>query len=125
MPSECPTSSTGAVASASSASIHSSGDAPTLAERPQASLLARRQAETALAVTNLRHRTVSLKDETVRRFLMLVDGTRTLDELVIDLNAVLEPNGNGARPSVPREVVEKNLGLLAKLGLLAASAVPQ
>jgi methyltransferase-like protein/cyclopropane fatty-acyl-phospholipid synthase-like methyltransferase len=97
----------------------------TLAERPQASLLARRQAETALAVTNLRHRTVSLKDETVRRFLMLVDGTRTLDELVIDLNAVLESNGNGAKPGVPREAVEKNLGLLAKLGLLAASAVPQ
>jgi methyltransferase-like protein len=91
----------------------------TIAERPQASPLARRQAETEFAVTNLRHRTVSMKDETVRRFLMLVDGTRTVDELVNDLNATLEAQGNGAQ-SVARAAVEQNLALLAKLGLLVA-----
>ena len=92
----------------------------TIAERPQASPLARRQAETELTVTNLRHRTVSMKDETVRRFLLLVDGTRTIDELVSDLNAALAAQGHGASGSVAREAVEQNLGLLAKLGLLAA-----
>jgi hypothetical protein len=92
----------------------------TIAERPQASPLARRQAESALAVTNLRHRSVSMKDETVRRFLMLVDGTRTVDELVSDLNATLDAQGEGARGNVPREAVQQNLGLLAKLGLLVA-----
>ena len=92
----------------------------TIAERPRASPLARCQAESTLAVTNLRHRSVSMKDETVRRFLMLVDGTRTIDELVSDLNAALEAQGNSARGSVAREAVEQNLGLLAKLGLLVA-----
>jgi methyltransferase-like protein len=92
----------------------------TIAERPAASLLARHQAETGLAVTNLRHRIVSMKDETVRRFLMLVDGTRTVDELVSDLNAALEAPGDGARHHVPREVVQQNLELLAKFGLLVA-----
>jgi SAM-dependent methyltransferase len=92
----------------------------TIAERPQASPLARRQAESSLAVTNLRHRSVSMKDETVRRFLMLVDGTRTVDELVSDLNATLEAQGHSASGSVAREAVEQNLGLLAKLGLLVA-----
>jgi methyltransferase-like protein len=92
----------------------------TIAERPQASPLARRQAESAFAVTNLRHRSVSMKDETVRRFLMLVDGTRTVDELVSDLNATLNAQGEGARGNVPREAVQQNLGLLAKLGLLVA-----
>ena len=37
-------------------------------EHPQASFLARRQAETDLVVTNLRHRSVSLKDDAVRDF---------------------------------------------------------
>jgi SAM-dependent methyltransferase len=92
----------------------------TIAERPQASPLARRLAESTLAVTNLRHRSVSMKDETVRRFLMLVDGTRTVDELVSDLNATLNAQGEGARDNVPREAVQQNLGLLAKLGLLVA-----
>lgn len=91
----------------------------TVTERPAASPLARQQAASALAVTNLRHRSVSMKDETVRRFLMLVDGTRTVDELVGDLNTALTAQGD-ARGNVPRQAVEQNLGLLAKLGLLVA-----
>jgi SAM-dependent methyltransferase len=90
----------------------------TVAQRPEASGLARRQADTDLAVTNLRHRTVAMKDETVRRFLTLVDGTRTLDQLVSDLNAAIEPNGT--QGGIRREAVAQNLGLLAKLGLLVA-----
>jgi methyltransferase-like protein/cyclopropane fatty-acyl-phospholipid synthase-like methyltransferase len=92
----------------------------TIAQRPEASALARRQAEMAMAVTNLRHRSVSMKDETVRRFLTLVDGTRTLDELVSDLNTAIGTIGNDPRGGVPREAVAQNLGLLAKLGLLVA-----
>jgi len=91
-----------------------------IAELPQASQLARRQAETALAVTNLRHRTVSMKDDTVRRFLMLVDGTRTIDALVADLNAAIDLDGRRVGAQVTREAVQQNLGLLAKLGLLTA-----
>jgi methyltransferase-like protein/2-polyprenyl-3-methyl-5-hydroxy-6-metoxy-1,4-benzoquinol methylase len=87
-------------------------------DKPNASLLARRQAETATAVTNLLHRTVSMKDDTVRQFLMLVDGTRTLDQLVSDLNAAIAA-GNPAA-AVTKETVQQNLGLLAKLGLLAS-----
>jgi len=89
-----------------------------ISDRPQASLLARRQAEEALSVTNLRHRTVSMKDDTVRRFLMMVDGTRTLDQLVADLNAAIASSGSGPSLAVSRSSVEQNLGLLAKLGLL-------
>jgi methyltransferase-like protein len=89
-----------------------------VAQRPEASGLARSQADTGLAVTNLRHRTVAMKDETVRRFLTLVDGTRTLDQLVSDLNAAL--GTNGTEGGVGREAVAQNLGLLAKLGLLVA-----
>jgi methyltransferase-like protein len=92
----------------------------TIAERPEASALARHQAETGLAVTNLRHRSISMKDETERRFLILVDGTRTVDELVSDLNASLEARRDGGHDHVPREAVLQNLGRLAKHSLLVA-----
>jgi methyltransferase-like protein/2-polyprenyl-3-methyl-5-hydroxy-6-metoxy-1,4-benzoquinol methylase len=88
-----------------------------LAERPISSGLARKQAESGLVVTNLLHRDVSMKDETVRQFLMLVDGTRTVDQLVADLNAIFRRTGN---PEVTEQGVLQNLGLLAKLGLLVA-----
>ena len=90
----------------------------TVGPQPEASGLARRQADTGLAVTNLRHRSVAMKDETVRRFLTLVDGTRTLDQLVSDLNAAIA--ANGTQGGIRREAVVQNLGLLAKLGLLVA-----
>jgi methyltransferase-like protein len=89
----------------------------TLSERPKASALARKQAETGLVVTNLLHRGVSMKDETVRQFLLLVDGTRTVDQLVTDLDAIVVRSGS-VGPAVSREGVVQNLGLLAKLGLL-------
>ena len=87
----------------------------TIGARPRASFLARQQAENGVAVTNLRHRSVSLKDEAVRKFLILVDGTRTVQDLVFDLKATI-PEGVGA--TVTHDGVEENLRLLAKLGLL-------
>ena len=87
----------------------------TIGARPKASFLARQQAENGLLVTNLRHRSVSLKDEAVRKFLMLVDGTRTVEGLVSDLKAAVTVEVGA---TVTREGVEENLRLLAKLGLL-------
>lgn len=87
----------------------------TIGERPSASFLARRQAESGLVVTNLRHRSVSLKDDAVRKFLMLVDGTRTLDRLVSDLKLTVAEDVGA---TITRESVEENLRLLAKLALL-------
>jgi methyltransferase-like protein len=89
----------------------------TLSERPTSSSLARKQAESSSVVTNLLHRGVSMNDDTVRQFLMLVDGTRTVDQLVADLNAIFRRTGG---PQVTEQGVLQNLGLLAKLGLLVA-----
>ena len=98
--------------------------------RPEASLIARRQAATGTVLTNLLHSPVHTEDDTVRKFIGLVDGTRTVDDLVAELAAVL---GAGARtaaavgagvvaappaPEVTRAAVERNLGMLARLGLL-------
>lgn len=90
----------------------------TISPQPQASLLARTEAETRLVVTNFLHRSVSMKDETVRQFLTLVDGTRTVEQLVADLNGIARLP-DGAQPITQQGVVQ-NLGLLAKLGLLSA-----
>ena len=92
----------------------------TIGARPKASFLARQQAENGLLVTNLRHRSVSLKDEAVRKFLMLVDGTRTVEGLVSDLKAAVTVEVGA---TVTREGVEENLRLLAKLGLLVPDGV--
>ncbi len=53
-----------------------------------------------------------MEDDTVRRFLGLVDGTRTIDQLVSDLNA------GSAGANVTREEVERNLAAMARLCLL-------
>jgi hypothetical protein len=58
-----------------------------------------------------------MEDEIVRNFLTLVDGTRDLDRLVSDLDSCLK--GKSDAP-ITREGVQKNLKLLATLGLLAA-----
>ena len=97
-----------------------------VSERPQASLLARKQVMISPVVTNQHHRTVLLEGEIVRRFLPLVDGTRTVDNLVTDLRQALaeaEPGPDGPETPVEpvsRESVEKNLHLLAQMALLVA-----
>jgi hypothetical protein len=100
-----------------------------VSERPQASVLARTQARAGRLVTNLRHRNVQLEDDLVRRFLQLVDGTRDVDALVAALQAQgpsagtpgTSASAEGSEPAdVTRELVETNLRLLARLGLLAA-----
>jgi methyltransferase-like protein/trans-aconitate methyltransferase len=103
-----------------------------IGERPEASLLARRQAETGPLLTNLRHCTVVLEDPITQRLLTLLDGSRTIDQLVSELAAVApqiarkksdgEGDGEAASdgPIISRENVERNLQLLARLALLVA-----
>jgi methyltransferase-like protein/trans-aconitate methyltransferase len=101
--------------------------ATTISERPEASLLARKQAETGPLLTSLRHCTVVLDDPITQRLLTLLDGTRTIDQLVSDLAAAapqIARKGNGGAnaepPVISRENVERNLELLARLALLVA-----
>jgi len=95
--------------------------------RPHASLVARKQAEADCLVTNLRHRGVLLQDPIERQLLVLLDGTRTIDELVTDLAAVQAKQAcsHDAKPTsehagVTRESVLANLKRLAGLALLVA-----
>jgi len=98
----------------------------TVSERPQASLLARKQVLAGPVVTNQQHRTVLLEDRIVRCFLQLVDGTRTVDDLVTDLRHALATaasrgnDGNAGPEPVTRASVEKNLALLVRMALLVA-----
>src|SRR5215475_3477384 len=98
-----------------------------VSERPEASMLARRQIEVGALLTNLRHHTVALSDPTTKRLLTLLDGTRTIDQLVTDLAAAVpeiapeDGDGDGAvanPPVISRENVEGNLRFLAKMALL-------
>jgi SAM-dependent methyltransferase/methyltransferase-like protein len=101
----------------------------TVSERPEASLLARKQLETGSFLTNLRHCTVVLDDPITKRLLTLLDGTRTIDRLVSDLTAALpelvRQDGERAsiaadQPIISRENVLGNLQFLARLALLVA-----
>jgi hypothetical protein len=96
-------------------------------DRPKASLLARKQMEKGTLLTNLRHSHVLLEDRITRRLFLLLDGTRTVDELVADLQRALasesaQNNGStpGPAPDISRENVISNLRLLARLSLLVA-----
>jgi len=93
--------------------------AASVSGRPEASRLARTQAERRQLITNLQHTGVLLEDERVRRLLMLVDGTRDLDALVADLKAATAdvPPGPDDKP-IDRASVETHLKFLAGLALL-------
>ena len=91
----------------------------TISPKPEASLLARKQAETEKLITNLRHRMVLIEDERVRRFLLLVDGTRDVDNLVRDFAAAV-PETATEPVGITRASIEQNLRFLADLALLVA-----
>lgn len=97
-----------------------------VAERPRASEVARWQATTTREVTDLRHRMVALDGVIVRKFVCLLDGSRTPEMLLADLNAFLdEAHGSGADVgNLPRrataEEVAMHLKDVARLGLLHA-----
>ena len=102
-----------------------------ITDRPQASLLARKQSQTSPHVTNLLHQTVQLEDDRTRHFLQLLDGLRTIDQITADMTEAFGPtirieqkDGDG-KPIEPlllstRESVERSLAMVGKLGLLVA-----
>lgn len=83
-------------------------------ERPEASALARLQASRGEAVTTLTHNSVELKDDLVRRLMMLLDGTRDREALKRELG---EAVAESERAAVERDL-ERNLEIVAMLGLL-------
>ncbi len=96
-----------------------------ISERPVASLLARRQALASHEVTDLRHRAVALDGVVVRKFVSLLDGTRTPEMLLDALNAFLaEAHASGhSGPALPKQAtaaeVDMHLRDVARLALLA------
>jgi hypothetical protein len=60
-----------------------------------------------------------IDDEIARQFLLLVDGTRTVDQLVVDLADKLEQAGLADKDKVvTRADVEHHLGALSRLALI-------
>jgi hypothetical protein len=92
--------------------------AVSIGERPEASLLARSQVRLGPMVVNQQHRSVLLDDHIVRSFLPLIDGTRTVSDLVGDLKQALGASDGAELVTV--ETVGKQLRLLAGMALLVA-----
>ena len=95
----------------------------TLSARPQASAVARHQAEIGAQVTNLRHAGVP-QDDFMRSLLPLVDGTRTIADLAAEVGG-LSPAREGEtgwsdRGLRPQAVVTDALRQLARNALLVA-----
>ncbi len=95
-----------------------------ISERPKASGLARWQLATGAAlVTNLLHGAVQCEDSTLRCFIPLVDGTRTVEELRGDLQQALDgapETPSGGRQPITIEAVQRSLEVMARLALLEA-----
>jgi hypothetical protein len=82
--------------------------------RPVASPLARAQVELSSTVTSLRYTSIEVEDEAARQLLLLLDGTRTREQLL----AELRPRANSGE--ITAEKLETNLDRLGKLALLVA-----
>jgi hypothetical protein len=94
----------------------------TTSDRPMASLLARKQSEGGLFVTNLLHQTVRLDDTAAAVMLRLLDGTRNFDELVAEIGRIevlIEAHAADDRAS-SAAALKRFLAKAAKLGLLVA-----
>jgi SAM-dependent methyltransferase len=101
-----------------------------ISERPRASLLARHEAAAGSFLTSLRHIAVVMDDPGIRALLPLLDGSRTMDDIVRDLNDALTRASSGFgeeraeppsdSPRVTSETVANHLKTLAVLGFLMA-----
>jgi hypothetical protein len=80
--------------------------------RPVASPLARAQVELRSGVTNLRHGSIEVEDEAARQLLLLLDGTRSREQLLAELRQCADAS------EVTAEKLEANLDRLGKLALL-------
>jgi SAM-dependent methyltransferase len=103
-------------------------DTRATADRPLASRLARKQAESGALVTNLLHESVRLDDERTRQFLRLLDGTRTVEEITAEMGQMVAAEagdqaqtgpGSGGEPMRPtREFIDMQLKIVDRLALL-------
>jgi hypothetical protein len=99
-----------------------------ISSRPEVSVLVRQQAQSGPIVTNQLHQAVRLEDETVRRFVQLLDGTRTVEAIVLEMSRILESTPSTAEVnsaetkdgSSVREEVERSLRVVSKLALLVS-----
>ena len=97
-------------------SLHPRAAVALAGDRPTASAYVRWQARHGVAVTNLRHETIALREVSAVRLLALLDGTRTRAELAAEMAFVLP----GWAPHVIAQRVEECLAQFAKLALLVS-----
>lgn len=88
-------------------------------ERPEASHFARWQVARAATVTTLRHENLRVEDEIGKRLLLLLDGSRTLNELLRELPS--EPTSEAPGGTAARDRLHQRLQELARLALLEAT----
>ena len=99
--------------------VESSAFVTDVSERPEASFLVRKQAELGLLLTNRRHVGIRLEGEIERQALMLLDGTRDLDQLVAGLkHAMRDIPAKPGDTAIDRESTERMLRSLANLAVL-------
>jgi SAM-dependent methyltransferase len=92
-------------------------------ERPRASALARLQGLKGTKVTNLKHESVRLEDDLVRRLLPLLDGTRDRAAILEEMGRFIRNrNSVGAEALLAAlpEGIDRNLDRVGKLALLEA-----
>ena len=82
--------------------------------RPVASALARAQVEHGSTVANLRHASVEVEDEAARQLLLMLDGTRDQELLLLELRQRAKPS------EITAESLNVNLRRLGRLALLVA-----
>ena len=97
----------------------------TIDDRPLVARLARKQSESDTVVTNLLHQSVRLEDEQACRILQLLDGTRTFDELVVEIcrpgfvaATIPEQGSQALDPVAVSANLQRFLKTASKLGLL-------
>jgi SAM-dependent methyltransferase len=93
--------------------------AATVSERPIASPFARDQLRRDANATSLLHLALRFEDEPGRRLVALLDGTRTIDDLVRELRPLV-PADQPMNEAEFRNGLTKNLRMLAVSGLLIA-----
>jgi hypothetical protein len=94
--------------------------ATAISERPVASPLARFQLSLGLTmVTNQRHQSIDLLDETARALVSLLDGTRDREALVAAMGRVAPgPEGTPADPAAIERSLQVSLQEMLRLCLL-------
>jgi SAM-dependent methyltransferase len=97
-------------------SLHPRGGVAVAGERPTAGSYARWQARHGVAVTNLRHETMQLRDASALRLLALLDGSRTRAQLAAEMAYALP----GWAPAVIAQRIDEFLTQFGRLALLVS-----